>query len=75
MVRILHSMSSSHVLPWHRVLNSHGRISLPEGDGGEFQRLLLEGEGVEFGLGGSVNLSRFGYFPEEDELAGMTEDI
>ena len=26
--RILHSMSSSHELPWHRVINSKGGISL-----------------------------------------------
>jgi methylated-DNA-protein-cysteine methyltransferase-like protein len=29
-VRILHSMSKKHHLPWHRVINSKGEISILE---------------------------------------------
>jgi methylated-DNA-protein-cysteine methyltransferase-like protein len=47
-------------IPWHRVLNGRGRISL-QGDGGSVQRSLLESEGVEFGAGGAVDLIRFGW--------------
>ena len=47
-VRILHSQSRKHGLPWHRVINARGRISLPEGRGYELQRRLLEEEGVQF---------------------------
>ncbi len=46
--RILHSMSSKHDLPWHRVVNVKGKISLPRGRGYELQKALLESEGVCF---------------------------
>lgn len=63
-VRILHSMSRSHGLPWHRVVNAQGRISLVEGEGGEIQRLYLLGEGVRFDGNGAIDLKTFGYEPE-----------
>ena len=34
-------------LPWHRVINSQGRISL-QGPGAALQRALLEDEGIAF---------------------------
>ena len=43
--RILHSMSRKHGLPWHRVVNSEGQISLSE-PYNEEQRILLESEGI-----------------------------
>ena len=46
--RILHSMSRKHDLPWHRVINAQGLISLPRGGGYEEQKSLLQTEGVEF---------------------------
>ncbi len=55
--RILHSSSRKQGLPWHRVVNSSGGISLP-GDAGQIQRGLLEGEGVEFNAAGRVILGR-----------------
>ena len=55
----LHSLPEGHDVPWHRVINAQGRISLP-GEGGELQRALLESEGVEFGEGW-VDLRRFGW--------------
>lgn len=58
--RVLSSCSDRHDLPWHRVINARGGISLP-GDGGTIQRALLEQEGVEFGLHGTVDLDRFGF--------------
>lgn len=45
--RILHGMSEKYQLPWHRVINSKGKISLP-GEWGNRQRTLLEQEGVVF---------------------------
>lgn len=48
-------------LPWHRVLNAKGRISLPAGSTSALaQRRRLEAEGVVF-LGGRVDLERFGW--------------
>jgi methylated-DNA-protein-cysteine methyltransferase-like protein len=49
-------------VPWHRVINSQGRISLRRGTGGDLeQRFRLEAEGVVFDLSGRVSLSRFGW--------------
>ena len=45
---LLHSSSRKQRLPWHRVIGSSGRISLPAGGGRELQRSLLEAEGVRF---------------------------
>ena len=44
--RILHSMSKSQNLPWHRVIKANGRIALPYGSGKEEQIALLRSEGV-----------------------------
>jgi methylated-DNA-protein-cysteine methyltransferase-like protein len=49
-------------VPWHRVINSRGRISFPEGSrGAREQRRLLEEEGVVFGHNGGINLNRYGW--------------
>ncbi len=42
---ILSSMSEKHSLPWHRVINSKGTISLT-GNIGQMQKELLQSEGV-----------------------------
>jgi len=62
-VRALHSSSGKHKLPWHRVINSMGSVSLPRGQGFEQQTKMLEDEGVVFGLGGRVNLKRYQWRP------------
>ena len=55
-------------LPWHRVLDAGGRIALPAGDPArERQRRRLAREGVVV-LAGRVNLRRFGWHPDLDEL-------
>jgi methylated-DNA-protein-cysteine methyltransferase-like protein len=61
--RALHSSSDKEGLPWHRVINSRGQISLPLGSGHELQRALLEAEGVTFKLDGSIDLKRFLWLP------------
>ena len=60
--RLLHSSSGAHRLPWHRVINAAGGISLPPGAGGELQRALLEREGVVF-VRGKADLGRHGWRP------------
>ncbi len=47
-------------VPWHRVINSQGRISVP-GETGRRQRALLEAEGVEFDDRGRVDLAAHGW--------------
>jgi methylated-DNA-protein-cysteine methyltransferase related protein len=48
-------------VPWQRVINSQGKISLGRGDGGQIQRSLLEAEGVQFDERQRVSLSRYGW--------------
>jgi methylated-DNA-protein-cysteine methyltransferase-like protein len=59
-VRVLHAMSGSQGLPWHRIIRADGRIALPEGGGRELQIALLRAEGVEVSVRGTVNLDRYG---------------
>jgi len=55
-------------LPWHRVLNAQGRISLPPGSKAHrLQRRLLEEEGVRF-RNGRVDLGAIGGKPDLDAL-------
>lgn len=46
-------------VPWHRVINSQGKISLASEAGGNEQRLRLEDEGIVFDEKGRVNLSKY----------------
>jgi len=51
-------------IPWHRVINSQGKISVRSGGNPSIdQRNLLEAEGVEFNKSGKVDLNRVGWFP------------
>jgi methylated-DNA-protein-cysteine methyltransferase-like protein len=56
----LHSLPDNIDVPWHRVINARGEISpRSAGDSHELQRMLLEGEGVEFSLDGRVALKKY----------------
>ena len=49
-------------IPWHRVINAQGRISLPAGSQSRHvQRERLEAEGVCFRGNGSIDLQHFGW--------------
>ncbi len=53
----LHALPEGSVVPWHRVLNARGALSLRRDSGGEIsQRLRLEREGVRFDAAGRVAL-------------------
>ena len=56
--RILHSSSEKYELPWHRVINSQGRISLRSGDGFEMQKAMLESEGIQV-IKDRIELAKF----------------
>ena len=56
----LYALRDGTPLPWHRVLNAGGRISL-RGAGAITQRLRLEREGVRFSQRGAVDLARYGW--------------
>jgi methylated-DNA-protein-cysteine methyltransferase-like protein len=46
-------------VPWQRVINAQGKISLPPGEGADQQRLLLEEEGITFDENGRIDLKRY----------------
>jgi methylated-DNA-protein-cysteine methyltransferase-like protein len=58
--RILHSCTKKYNLPWHRVVNSQGKISLTN-HVFETQYELLKREGVEFGLNKQIDFLKFGF--------------
>jgi len=56
----LHALPEAHDVPWHRVVNARGTISLRSGLGGEaHQHALLKAEAVEFDANGRIDLDRF----------------
>jgi methylated-DNA-protein-cysteine methyltransferase related protein len=59
-------------IPWHRVLNAEGRISLRlrhwDSGSDDLQRILLEDEGVIFDESGRVDLKRFRWVPKSVTL-------
>lgn len=62
-VRVLHTCSRKETLPWHRVVNREGRISLKPHDGYEEQKHFLEYEGVVFDHTGRIDFKRFLWCP------------
>lgn len=48
-------------VPWWRVINAAGRISLAGEHSSVLQRALLLREGVKFAVGGAVSLSNYGW--------------
>lgn len=46
-------------VPWHRIINSQGKISIRGHSGETSQRQLLEAEGVEFDAHNRINLKRY----------------
>jgi methylated-DNA-protein-cysteine methyltransferase related protein len=61
----LHALPEHTTVPWHRVIDARGRLSVGRAiPGAELvQRQLLEAEGVEFTPGGFVPLDRFRWVP------------
>lgn len=62
-VRILHSMSRKHQLPWHRVINMKGRIAIRDNESYFMQIALLRMEGVEVNPDGEVDLAQYLWHP------------
>ena len=60
----LHALPTGTAVPWHRVLNARGALSLRRESGAELtQRLLLEREGVRFDGRGRVDLGKVRWAP------------
>ena len=48
-------------IPWQRVINARGRISIRDPNGYSLQKAILEREGIDFDESDSVDLSVFGW--------------
>jgi methylated-DNA-protein-cysteine methyltransferase-like protein len=59
----LHALGEHTTVPWHRVVNAQGRLSLARlgAEAGFEQRFRLEREGIVFDARGRVPLKRFGW--------------
>lgn len=71
----LHGLPEGSDVPWQRVINARGEISLGRRDhAAALQRALLEEEGIAFGAEGRIDLARFQWpgldWPEIEELRG-----
>ncbi len=62
-VRILHSMSEKHQLPWHRVINAKGEIGFQDEESFFIQKMSLESEGIQFKDNKSINLQKYLFHP------------
>ena len=61
--QVLGSLPEHSDVPWWRVINAAGRISL-HGYPGMLQRMMLEAEGVRPGRHGRIDWSQYGWRPE-----------
>lgn len=59
----MHALPAGTRVPWQRVVNARGEISLP-GTSAVRQRKLLETEGVRFDARGRIDLDRFLWQPK-----------
>ncbi len=60
---ILKKLPNGSKIPWHRVINSQGRLSFPEGsEPWQHQKKRLELEEIDF-LNGKINLKRYLWEP------------
>ena len=62
-------------IPWQRVVNAQGRISMSLSREGSdwLQRELLIAEGIPVDFNGHLPLKRFLWSPDERQLAGMAQ--
>ena len=65
-VRTLHSSTRKEKLPWHRVVNSKGKIALKPNYGYEIQKALLKKEDVEFDKNDTIDFHRYLWAPFEN---------
>ena len=62
----LHGLSEGTVLPWHRVINSQGKISyaVSRNQYDSLQQKLLEQEGILFTTNGKIDLIKYLWSPK-----------
>lgn len=65
---ILKHLPDGHTLPWHRVVNRYGQISL-SGQDHQRQKKALMAEGIVFAADDSIDLSRYEWLHEPETQA------
>ena len=71
----LHALAEGSTVPWHRVINAKGEVSLRvEAGWDNFQRHLLEEEGVVFDNRGRVDLERERWEPSLKDTIHLSSD-
>jgi methylated-DNA-protein-cysteine methyltransferase-like protein len=63
-VRLLHTLSKKEKLPWHRVVDRNGRISLPMEGHGSLQAALLRKERIVVSEHGAISMETFRWVPK-----------
>ncbi len=54
------ALSGDSAIPWHRIINSQGMISLRSGSEGHYmQRILLEAEGIVFSEDDTIDIVKY----------------
>jgi methylated-DNA-protein-cysteine methyltransferase-like protein len=71
---LLSSSSKKYDLPWHRVLNSKGKISLKIGAGFFKQKTLLENEEIEF-IKDKISLEVYLWSPTKSEMKKILKGL
>ncbi|MCF7823357.1 MAG: MGMT family protein [Candidatus Marinimicrobia bacterium] len=66
----LHAVPSDDI-PWHRVINAQGKISLNHEMGGAVQRKMQESEGVVFSQAAIISLQIYQWRPKIDPLHNL----
>ena len=66
----LHATPNEVQIPWHRVINYQGKISLPKESGQyDLQKALLEAEGIVF-VQEKINLKKYRWQPDLETERG-----
>jgi methylated-DNA-protein-cysteine methyltransferase-like protein len=62
----LHGLPDGTSIPWHRVINSKGKISyaVSRHDHDSLQQNLLEHEGIKFTMDGFIDLDKYLWIPD-----------
>ncbi len=71
-IRLIKSIPKGKVategLPWYRVVNRRGTISLKPGAGYEKQKEMLKREGIIFDERDRIDLERYLWEPDEEDI-------
>jgi len=72
----LHALNEANV-PWWRVVNAKGGISLraPDGEADDRQRELLRLEDVEFDLEGRLDLAQYRFHPDAESADALVREF